>query len=146
MTMLLGEHHCPTDGEGRLTVPAEFRTELADGVIVTRGIERCLFVYPATEWRKLADKMQNRLPLTNRLARAFKRLLFSGALTCAPDQRGRICLPALLRQYANIGDEVVVVGLVSHLEIWNSQQWQEMSAALADDGVTLAEELGEFGI
>jgi MraZ protein len=90
--------------------------------------------------------MQDRLPLTNRRARAFRRLIFSGALTCAPDRRGQIRLPDRLRQYANIEDEAVVVGLVSHLEIWSPRQWQEMRAALAADGVALAEALGEFGI
>jgi MraZ protein len=117
-----------------------------EGATVTRGIERCLFVYPSAEWQKLAEKMQDRLPLTSRQARAFRRLMFSGALTCVPDQRGQIRLPDRLRQYANVKDEAVVVGLVSHLEIWSPRQWQEMSGALADDGVALAEELGEFGI
>lgn len=144
--MLLGEFHSSTDDEGRLTVPPEFRAELIEGATVTRGIERCLFVYPAAEWQKLAQKMQDRLPLTNRQGRAFKRLMFSGALACVPDQSGQICLPDKLRRYASIEDRVVVIGLVSHLEIWSLRQWQEMSAALADDGVALAEELGEFGI
>jgi MraZ protein len=144
--MFLGEFHCPTDSEGWMTVPPEFRGELMEGATLTRGIERCLLVYPAAEWQKLADKMQNRLPLTSRRARGFGRLMFSGALTCVPDQLGRIRLPDRLRQYASIKDEVVVVGLVSHLEIWSPPQWQETSAALADDAVALAEELGEFGV
>jgi MraZ protein len=117
-----------------------------EGATVTRGIERCLVVYPIAEWQRLAEKIQNRLPLTSRQARAFRRLMFSGALTCAPDARGRIPLPDRLRKYANIGAEVVIVGLVSHLEIWCPREWQEISAALADDGVALAEELGEFGL
>jgi MraZ protein len=144
--MLLGEFRCGTDSEGRLTVPPEFRAQLMAGATVTRGIERCLFVYPVAEWQKLAEKMKDRLPLTSRQARAFGRLLFSGAMTCAPDQRGRIRLPNGLRRYANIEDDVVMIGLVSHLEIWSPRQWDEMSAALADDGVALAEELGKFGI
>ena len=110
--MLLGEFHCTTDSEGRLTVPPELRAQLMEGATVTRGIERCLFVYPVAEWQKLAQKMQDRLPLTSRRARAFRRLMFSGALTCAPNQRGQIRLSERLRQYANITDEVVIVGLV----------------------------------
>jgi MraZ protein len=144
--MLLGEFYCRTDGDGRLTIPPEFRAELMEGATVTRGIDRCLFVYPAAEWRKLAMKMEERLPLTSRPARAFRRLMFSAALTCVPGQRGEISLPDRLREYADIEEEVVVVGLVSHVEIWSPGQWQEMRTALADDGVALAEELGEFGI
>lgn len=144
--MLLGEFHCTADDKGWLPVPPEFLAELVDGATVTRGIEQCLFVYPVAEWQRLAEKMQNRLPLTSRQARAFRRLMFSGATACEPDHRGQILLPDRLRQYANIGDEVVVVGLGSHLEIWSPRQWQEMSAALADDGAILADELGEFGI
>jgi MraZ protein len=144
--MLLGEFRCPTDGAGRLTVPAEIRPRLMEGATVTRGIERCLFVYPVAEWQKLAEKMRDRLPLTNRQARAFTRLMFSGALTLAPDPRGRIRLPERLRQYANIEDEVVIVGLISHLEIWSPRQWQEISAALTDEGAALADQLAEFGI
>ncbi|MGD8997132.1 MAG: division/cell wall cluster transcriptional repressor MraZ [Anaerolineae bacterium] len=144
--MLLGEFWCRTDAEGRLTIPPEFLSALVEGATVTRGIERCLFVYPEAEWQRLAEKMEERLPLTNRQARAFRRLMFSGALSCMPDQGGQIRLPDRLRQYAKIEDEVVVVGLVSHVEIWSRRQWQEMSAALADSGVALAEELGEFRI
>jgi MraZ protein len=144
--MLLGEFHCSTDDQGRLTVPPEFLDDLMEGATVTRGIEHCLFIYPAVEWRKLAQRIQDRLPLTSRPARAFKRLMFSGALACAPDQSGQISLPERLRQYANIENEVVVVGLVSHLEVWSLRRWQEMSAALADDGAAMAEALGEFGI
>lgn len=144
--MLLGEYHCRTDSEGRLTVPLELRAQLMEGATVTRGIERCLFVYPVAEWQRLAEKMQDRLPLTSRQARAFRRLILSGALACAPDSRGQICLPDQLRQYANIEDEVVIVGLISHLEIWSPPRWQEVRSELADDGVALAEGLGEFGI
>ena len=144
--MLLGEYHCPTDANGWLPLPRAFLAELAEGATVTRGIEQCLFVYPIAEWQKVAEKLQRRLPLTSRQARAFRRLMFSGAATCALDERGQIQLPEGLRRYASIGGEVVVVGLGSHLEIWSPLRWQQMSAALADDGVALAEELGRFGI
>ena len=144
--MLLGEFLCRTDGDGRLTIPAEFQAELMVGATVTRGIERCLSVYPAAEWQRLVERMEKRLPLTSQQARAFRRLMFSAAVTCVPDQRGQIGLPERLRQYADIEDEVVVVGLVSHVEIWSAIQWQEVDAALANDGVNLAEGLLEFGI
>lgn len=142
--MLLGEFHCSTDGEGRLTIPPEFRAELAHGATVTRGIDRCVVVYPAVEWQGLAEKIEDRLPLTSRQARAFSRLMFSGALACALDQEGQIHVPDQLREYANIENEVVVVGLFSHLEIWSPRQWQRTRAESVQDGAGLAEELGEF--
>lgn len=144
--MLIGESYCTADEEGRVTIPAEFRAELGGGATVTRGIERCLMVYPASEWRKLAAKVDRRLPLTNTVARAFNRLLFSAALACDVDRAGRIVLPRLLREYADIEKEAVIVGLFSHVEIWNPDRWREMRMASVEDSVALAEQLAEFGI
>jgi MraZ protein len=144
--MLIGEFRCNTDDGGRLTIPSEFRAELGQGATVTRGVDRCLVVYPAAKWEKLAEKIERQLPLTSRLARAFNRLVFSGAHVCAPDQEGQIVLSGSLREYANIEDEVVVVGLFSHFEIWSPRRWQEMRSESLEDGVALAEELREFGI
>ena len=129
-----------------MPLPEDYLAELAEGATVTRGIEPCLFVYPLAEWRRVAQTLRDRLPLTNRRARAFRRLIFSGATTCVLDRSGQIQLPEGLRRYADIGNEAVVVGLGSHLELWSPRRWEQMSAALADDGVALAEELGEFGI
>ena len=144
--MFLGEFHCTTDGNGRLIIPIELRAKLAEGLIVTRGIERCLFVYRAEEWRELAKKMRSRLPLTSRDARAFARLIFTGALVCVPDQQGRVPLPNNLRQYAGIEDEAIVVGLYTHLEIWSPQRWREIVAQMAKEGAVVAESLSHLGI
>jgi MraZ protein len=143
--MLLGEFHCAADGE-RLQIPTEFCAELGEGLTVTRGIERCLFVYPAGEWQRLAEKIQGRLPLTNRDARAFARLVFSGALACLLDPQGGISLPDSLRQYAGIEDEAVVIGLCTHLEIWSTQRWQEVRAQMVEEGVAAVERLSHLGI
>ncbi|MEA3377565.1 MAG: division/cell wall cluster transcriptional repressor MraZ [Chloroflexota bacterium] len=142
--MLLGEFRCSTDAEGRLTIPSEFRAELAEGAAVTRGIDRCVVVYPAVEFQELAEKIEDRLPITNRQARAFTRLVFSGALACAVDQEGQIRLPGQLLEYADIEDEAVVVGLFSHLEIWSPRHWQRTRAESVQDGAGLAEQLDEF--
>lgn len=144
--MLIGEAHCSADDRGWLEIPSQFRPGLAGGATVTRGIDPCLVVYPAAEWEKLAAKLERQLPLTSRVARAFNRLMFSGALTCALDEQGRIRLPESLREYANINREVVVVGLFSHLEIWTPQGWLTMRSASVENSVALAEELIEFGI
>lgn len=144
--MLLGEFRCAADSSGRLAIPAEFCAELGEGLILTRGIERCLFIYPAEEWQRLAKKMQSRLPLTNRDARAFVRLMFSGALTCIPDQQGRIPLPHHLRQYAAIEDEAIVVGLCTHLEVWSPQRWQEVRAEIIEEGTAAVERLSHLRV
>jgi MraZ protein len=144
--MLIGEFRCRTDEGGRVTIPSEFRSELGEGATVTRGIDHCLMVYPAAKWQTLAEEIEHQLPLTSKLARAFNRLMFSGAAACALDQEGQIELPDPLREYAGIDGEVVIVGLFSHLEIWSPRQWQEMRSEALGDGVALAEGLREFGI
>jgi MraZ protein len=144
--MLIGEFRCSADDGGRVPIPAELHPELVEGATVTRGIDRCLVVYPTAKWRTLAEKIEHQLPMTSKLARAFNRLVFSGARACALDQEGQITLPSPLREYADIDDEVVLVGLFSHLEIWSPRRWQEMREESLEDGVALAEELSEFGI
>lgn len=144
--MLIGESHCRADEEGWLTIPSEFRAELRGEVIVTRGIERCLVVYPAAEWTKLTTRMAQRLPLTTTSGRAFSRLMFSAARASRLSEKGGILLPQRLRQYAGIEDQVVVVGLLSHLEMWSPAAWQRMRSTSEENGAALAEELITFGI
>lgn len=144
--MLLGEFRCSFDREGRLTLPPAFREALAEGATVTRGIERCLLVYPAAEWQKLAEKIQRRLPLTSQPARSFTRFVFSGAASCTPNQAGQLALPDQLRWYAHIEDEAIVVGLLSHLEIWCPGRWQKAKSSFVEEAPALAEGVGQFGI
>lgn len=144
--MLLGEFHCKTDTEGRLALPAAFRATLAPGATVTRGLERCLVVYPEEEWEKLSADVVDRLPFTNQAARSFRRFLFSAAASSIPGEAGRLELPDELRRYASINGEAVVVGLLTHLEIWSPEQWKRMKSALVEDGLALADELRELGI
>ncbi len=143
--MLLGEFHCSTDGKGRLSIPSAFRAAFVEGVTVTRGIERCLLVYPAAEWEDLARKVCV-LPLTSQPARTFARFIFSGAATCVLDRAGHLPLSDQLRRYARIEDEAIVVGLVSHLEIWCPRRWQETRRSFIEDGADLVEKLTEFAI
>jgi len=144
--MLLGEFHCIADSSGKLSMPIEFTTKLDDGLTLTRGIDRCLFVYPAEEWHRLAERVQGRLPLTSAAARAFARLMFSSALACTPDDKGRIPLPNSLRQYAGIEGEAIVIGLYNHLEIWNPQRWQEVSERMVEEGARVVERLSHLEI
>jgi len=144
--MLLGEFRCEADDDGRLVLPSSFSAELADGVTVTRGIERCLLVYPADEWEKLSGELRERLPFTNQAARAFGRFLFSAAAACEPGEEGRVTLPRQLLQYAGIDGEAIVIGLLTHLEVWHPEQWEKTKSALVDEGLVLADQLQELGI
>ena len=144
--MLLGEFRCESDENGRMVLPRDFTAELAEGATVTRGIERCLLVYPADEWEKLSGELRERLPLTNQAARAFGRFLFSAAASFEPGEEGRMTLPQELLQYAGIDGEAIVIGLLTHLEIWHPGLWEKTRSSLVEKGPVLADQLQELGI
>jgi MraZ protein len=122
--MFLGEFVHIIDGKGRLTIPAKFRADLAVGLVVTRGIDRCLAIYPMEEWQKLA-KQVSELPMTDRRARAFRRLVFANASDAVPDKQGRVLIPPRLREYAGFDSEVIVAGLNTYIEVWEPETWSE---------------------
>ncbi|MBN1977959.1 MAG: division/cell wall cluster transcriptional repressor MraZ [Anaerolineae bacterium] len=134
--MFLGEFIHTIDEKGRLTIPAKFRDELADGLIVTRGIDRCLAVYPIEEWNRLAEQV-SALPLTDRLARAFRRLVFANASDAVPDKQGRILIPPRLREYADLDGEAIVTGLNTYVEVWNPDAWGEERERVEGNGVNI---------
>lgn len=142
--MFLGEYRHATDAKGRLTVPARFRSELESGVVVTRGYEPCLVLYPLTEWSRLADKVAQ-LPMASRVVRSYGRLVFGGAFEVSLDSMGRMLIPAFLREHAGITEEAVVVGLNTHIEIWSPERWQqtfERDSANLDDILAEVTRLG----
>ncbi len=144
--MLLGEFPCTTDKEGRLSVPEPFRADLAAGLILTRGIDRCLWGLPRHVWEELTAKVQARHPLTNRDARSFARLIYAQAMACAPDAHDTIPLPDSLRGYAGIEDQAIWVGLGDYVEIWSPERWQELRAQLDEGGESTAEKLIAYGV
>jgi MraZ protein len=141
--MFLGEYSHTIDDKGRLTLPAKYRAELATGVVVTRGIDKCLFAFPMDEWKKLAEQV-SALPLTDTQAREFRRLLFSGATDAELDKQGRVLLPQYLRDYAGRNGNVVVAGLNTHMEIWTPDAWNAIRANF-DSGVS-ADYWAQLGI
>lgn len=141
--MFLGEYGHTIDDKGRLTLPAKYRAELASGVVVTRGLDKCLFVFPMDEWKKLSEKV-SALPLTDTSARDFRRLLFSGATDAELDKQGRVLLPQYLRDYAGLNGNVVVAGLNTHMEIWNPDTWNAIRANL--DSVVNVEQWARLDI
>ena len=121
--MLLGEHDHTLDEKNRLTLPARLRDELGDGVVVTRGMDGCLFAYAAADWERLADRIRSLDPLS-RESRMMQRHFFSGAVKAGLDKQGRMVLPAGLLQSAGIEREVTVAGVYDHLEIWDRTKWR----------------------
>ena len=142
--MFVGRFEYTIDDKGRLTIPAKFRPELAGGLVVTRGIDRCLSIYPLSAWEPLARKV-SALPMTDRSARAFRRLVFADACDTVPDQQGRVLIPPYLREYADLDGNVVITGLSDHLEVWSRMNWDsERQHVEGKDGN--AEEWGNLGI
>ena len=143
--MFIGEFQHNLDVKGRMAVPAKFRTDLMGGAIVTRGLDRCLFIFTKTEWQKLAEKLMN-LPLAQANSRAFVRLMLAGAMDVEIDSQGRILVPDYLRKYADIQKQVVITGLMNRLEIWNDEAWAKYKAKTESASEEIAEKLGEMGI
>ncbi len=143
--MFLGEYLHSVDQKGRVAIPAKFREELADGAVVTRGLDKGLVVDPKHEWVALAEKV-SRLPQTQPNARTLTRLLFSGAVDCELDGQGRIMLPPYLRDYARISADVAIIGLYRRVEIWNLADWMTVKTQTETEGGSLAEQLSDLGI
>jgi len=139
--MFIGEFHHTLDDKGRLAVPVKFRAELAQGAVVTRGLDRSLFLYPKEEWEKLAAKIAA-LPLSQADTRAFARLMLAGAMDVDIDKSGRITIPEYLRQYAGLLKNAVVTGLYDRVEIWDETAWNEYSTKTENTGNDIAERLG----
>lgn len=138
--MFLGEFEYALDDKGRIAIPAKFRPGLSEGLVVTRGLDRCLFVWPMDEWRAIAEKL-TRLSLLQLDARRIHRLLFSGATDTSPDRLGRILLPGYLREYAELQDAGVFVGLLNRVEIWSRANWQTERTHAEEESIQLAEHL-----
>ena len=120
--MLLGTHTPKLDDKGRVILPAKFREDLAGGIVVTRGQERCLYVFSTAEFEAMHDRIRE-APLSNKQARDFLRLFLSGASAEMPDSQNRITIPGHLRQYAGLEKELVVTGVGAHAEIWDATAW-----------------------
>lgn len=138
--MLMGTYTPRLDDKGRLFLPAKFRDQLSEGLVVTRGQERCLTVWPRPAFEELARKAQQ-APVTDRAVRDYTRLLFAGASDDQPDKQGRLTIPPMLREYASLTRDVVVIGVVNRLEIWDAARWQEYSDAREQAFADLGEEV-----
>ena len=139
--MLLGEHEHTIDEKNRLTLPARFRQAFADGVVVTRGMDGCLYAYTPDAWRREVDTRLGSLDPLSPDGRKMMRFFFSGASESVPDKQGRIMLPAPLLQHASIERDVVVAGIYDHLEIWDRAAWREQMREVEGSAEHVAERL-----
>jgi MraZ protein len=126
--VFLGTHSPRLDEKGRLFLPAKFRDDLAEGVVITKGQERCLFVFPIGEFRRVTEAL-SQAPVTQKTVRDYSRVFFASAWQEVPDRQGRVTIPPALRQYAGLSKDCVVIGANTRVEIWDTAAWE---AYLAD--------------
>lgn len=143
--MFIGEYQHSIDEKGRLAIPIKFRSDLAKGAVVTRGLDNCLFIYSQEEWQKLADKL-TKLPISKYNTRAFGRFMLAGAMDLEVDKQGRVIIPDYLRKYAGIKKEAIVAGLYNRLEVWNEEAWLKYKQGTEKNSGDIAEKLGELGV
>lgn len=145
ITMFIGEYTHNLDSKGRLAVPAKFRKQLGESAIVTRGLDRCLFVFTAASWEEMVKKI-SALPISQSNSRAFARLMLAGATETAMDSQGRVLIPENLRQYADLKKTAIITGLYSRIEIWDEANWKNYKSKTEAASDEIAEKLGELGI
>jgi MraZ protein len=138
--MFLGTHAPRLDDKGRLALPARFRPELEGGLVICKGQDRCLFVFPTDEFARFTSSLAN-APITDRRVRDYSRVLFASASRETPDGQGRITVPAQLREYAGLTKDCVVNGAYSRIEIWNAEAWQTYLEGSEQAFADIAEEV-----
>lgn len=143
--MFIGEYNYSLDTKGRVALPAKFRSSLGREVVVTRGLDNCLFIYTKAEWKNLAEKLSS-LPISQSNTRAFSRLMLAGAMDVKIDSQGRAMLPDYLRKYAGMKKKVVIAGLYNRLEMWDETKWNAYKSKTEKEGNAIAEQLGELGV
>ena len=138
--MFMGEYHHNIDEKGRLIMPAKFRNDLKDKIIITRGLEKCLYVYSLEDWDKLVSKL-NTLPFTKKDARIFIRSFFSGAAQIEVDRQGRINITSPLIDHAGLTKECVIIGANDRIEIWSKDEWDKFLDVNSEKLEDIAENL-----
>jgi MraZ protein len=141
--MLLGEYEHTIDEKNRLTLPAKFRQAFAEGVVITRGMDGCLFAYPRSDWERLVESRLGELDPFSREGRVMERFFFSGAAEVEVDRQGRIMVPATLARGVSLGREVVVAGVRDRLEIWDRTAWRTHLTEVEGSAEHVAESLAK---
>jgi len=143
--MFLGEYKHTIDEKSRLAIPSKFRASLKGGVVVTKGLDNCLFLHSLSEWKKWAEELSN-LPVSKSDARALKRHMFGEAIDVRLDSQGRLVLPERLKRFANIKNSAVLLGLYNRLEIWDEETWEKYKTKTEKQSTNIAERMSDLGI
>ncbi len=143
--MLIGEYVHTLDSKKRLSLPSKFRREVGRKVVITRGLDACLFMFPQTSWKKIAEKLQT-LPIGGADTRGMSRFLLAGACETEVDGAGRILIPEYLKEFADLRSRVVLAGVSDRVEIWNEKTWEEYKRRIEKGADQMAQTLGDMGI
>jgi MraZ protein len=143
--MLIGEYRHTLDGKRRIALPAKFRQALGRKVVITRGLDACLFVFSTTQWRSIVEKL-NRLSMGQADSRAFGRYLFAGAAEVEVDALGRILVPSELAAHAKLASRTVLIGVNDRCEIWDETAWDAYRVSVEKEADRVAEKLGDIGV
>lgn len=143
--MLLGEYVHLLDSKKRLSLPSKFRKELRRKVVVTRGLDNCLFLYSLPEWEKISGKLGN-LSFAQADTRGFNRFMLSGAVETDVDKAGRILIPEFLKDFAGLKSKIVIAGIHNRVEIWDEKTWRLYKRRIEKQADQMAEKLGEIGV
>lgn len=141
--MFMSEYSHSIDAKGRVIIPAKFREELGETFVVTQGLDGCLFAFPNSEWQEFEEKLKA-LPMANRDARKFVRFFLAGAALAEVDKQGRILIPSVLREFAALEKDVVLVGVGTRVEIWDKKRWEESTSF--EDMDEIAEHMMDMGL
>lgn len=141
--MFLGQFNHSLDKKGRIIMPAKFRDYLHEGVVITKSPDGCLAVFPKNEWPKVQENIRNVSPEHD--SRMISRILFSGASEETIDKQGRLPVPVILRDYAELNDEVIVIGVSSHIEVWDKAKWQKYQEVADSAYTNIAAGFSELG-
>lgn len=143
--MFIGEYYYNLDTKGRMAIPSKIRNQVGETLIITRGLDSCLFLYEKKDWEQLAEKIKN-LPLSQSNSRAFACLMLAGAMEVTIDNQGRILIPDYLRNYADLKKKIVLVGVYDRLEIWDEDNWNTYKNKTERESSEIAEKLSQLGI
>lgn len=143
--MLLGEYTHTVDEKNRISLPSKFRKELGKKVVITHGLDNCLFVYPLGEWEKISTKLAE-LGMGQADTRGFNRFMLAGAVEAEVDSIGRILVADFHRKFASLKSRVVFTGVHNRVEIWDERAWKEYKTKIEKQADMMAEKLGEIGV
>jgi len=143
--MLIGEYIHALDDKRRVSLPAKFRKEVGKKIVITHGLDNCLFVYPMKQWEKISEKL-GELSVGQADTRGFNRFMLAGAVDTDVDSMGRVLIPDFLKEFANLKGKVALLGVHDRIEIWNDKSWNEYKGRIEKQADALAEKLGEIGV